>query len=317
MKIRIALYAATIFSLSTSVSANEASYQIRVNMDALSQDFVQAPPYAAVNVDALAGDAYYASPIFSNTGAPQAAISLPDADLDPLTRAMLLVEAHEAALPHVRYHVTYSMSVAPDYPELLTHLVQVTRYNLGPAKRAALKNHLPENELAAPEEFGIGPHVSWRFVLSPTMGMQSALEYAGRAELADSQAESADCLGTPCLSLHTPQGPSLAWQPVTPPQLGAATYTPLGQWGVVRPARVMQELWAAMTSEGMDPLPYDPARPAFQFVMSLEADGIEPVVTGLAQQAIVMDSTVSEVWTRRVQTGPQPPEYAQSYVARR
>src|SRR5690606_22162753 len=132
----------------------------------------------------------------------QSSINLPDADLDPIARSVLLVEAYEAPLPHARYRIAYSMNVAPDYPESRNDHVEVTRYNLGPTRRNDLKRYMPENQLANPEEFGVGPHVSWRFVLSPVMGMQAALLYASRTELSETQAQAADCLGEPCLSLH-------------------------------------------------------------------------------------------------------------------
>lgn len=317
MKTRVLIYAAMLIALSTEAAADDARHQALAELDTQAQAFVHASQYTEIDVDALAGDTYYSPQNFPNAHGAQSSISLPDADLDPIARSVLLVEAYEAPVPHARYRIAYSMNVAPDHPESRDDYVEVTRYNLGPARRNDLKGYVPENQLAAPEEFGIGPHVSWRFVLSPVMGMRAGLRYASRAELNDAQAQAADCLGEPCLSLNDPQGPDYAWQPVAPPRLDAASYASQSDWGLARPARVIQELWASMSADGMDPLPYVPGQPAFQFVVSLNTGGQEAVITGLARQGVVMDSSVSEIWTKRFQMAQHLPDYSALLVPRR
>lgn len=312
----IPVWAAVLLALSTNAAADNAKHQTLAEMDNQAQVFVHAPQYTKADVEALTGDAYYSSHTFPGYPGTPSTVTLPDASLDAITRSVLLLEAHEAPLPHVRYRISYSVNGAPDYPELRHDHVEVTRYNLGPARRNDLKTHVPEHQLADPDEFGVGPHVSWRFVLSPVMGMQAALLYAGRAEMNEAQAQAADCLGEPCLSLNDAQGPDYAWQSFEPPQPGAALYNSQSDWGVARPARAVQELWTAMSMDGMDPVPYVRDQPAFQFVVSLNTDGQEAVITSLARQGTVMDSSVAEIWTKRVQIGPHLPDYSVLFVSR-
>lgn len=59
--------------------------------------------------------------------------------LDALTRAVLLVHAYDAPLPHVRYRVEYSMNVSPHVPEARQdHVEADARVNSGRAGRIML-----------------------------------------------------------------------------------------------------------------------------------------------------------------------------------
>lgn len=317
MKTQFLLCAAMLLALSTQAAASNARDQALVQLDTQAQEFVQATQYVEVDVDALTDDTYYSSRNFPGAFGAQSSASLPDASLDAIARSVLLLDAREAPLLHARYRIRYSMNGAPDFPEIQHDYVEVIRYNLGPALRDDIKQYVPANKLGGPAEFGIGPHVGWRFALSPVMGMQAGLLYASRTELTEAQARAADCLGERCLSLTEIQGPEYTWQPVVPPRFDKALYASQSDSSVARPARVIQELWATMSADGMDPLPYAPERPAFEVVVSQNVAGQEAAVIALARQAVVMDHSLAEIWTQRVQIAGGAPEFSVLYVPRR
>lgn len=313
---RLLLGATAFVFLGGPVAAQNPYHQALAELDTQAQVFIQADGHAQIEPDTLTGDSYYSVRNFPGMGESQA-LSLPDADLDPLTRSILLLESREARLPHVRYRVTYSMNVSAEVPEARQAYVDITRFNLGPVRRADLLSSVPDGQVADPDEFGIGPHVSWRFVMMPVMGSQASLVYAGRKEISHDHAQRADCLGEPCLSLADPAGPALNWQPVATPQLAAPAYAWTTDWGVSGAARGMQELWASMASEGMDPLPYTPGQAHFVFVLSFNTAGQEAALSALAQQAVVLDDAVLEVWTQRYEVAGSPAEFSTLFVPRR
>lgn len=316
MKTTLWLCAFALLSASVQAAGNPLQ-QAMAQLDAMGNEFVQAANHSQINTDNLTDSRYYTAITFPNATSAHTSIGLPDAGLDALTRAVLLVHTYEAPLPHTRYRVEYSMNVSPDVPEARQDYVEVRRYNLGPARRADLQASTPANHLADPQEFGVGPHVSWRFVMAPVMGFQAALIHAGRVEIPAAQAQADDCLGVSCLALANPTGPERSWQPVPSPQLEPALYASRSNWGVATPARVMQELWSSIAGQGMDPLPYQPGKAAFQFVISSNIDGQEAAVVGLARQSIVLDSTVSEIWTQRFEAEQTPPDFSTLLVPRR
>src|SRR3546814_3406799 len=58
----------------------------------------------------------------------------PDADLDPVTRGMLLFTSKEAPLDTARYRITrYQSSLGGDWPDVRHSYIEITRYNLAPA----------------------------------------------------------------------------------------------------------------------------------------------------------------------------------------
>lgn len=311
------LCALALSSACAQAVADNPLQKAMAQFDAMGNTFVQAANHTQINADYLADSKYYTAANFPNATAAHTSIGLPDAGLDALTRAVLLVHAYEAPLPHVRYRVEYSMNMSPDVPEARQDHVEVRRYNLGPARRADLQASTPANQLADPQEFGVGPHVSWRFVMTPVMGFQAALTHAGRVEIPDARAQADDCLGVSCLALAGPTGPERGWQAIPSPQLEPALYASRSNWGVATPARVMEELWSSIAGQGMDPLPYQPGQSAFQFVISSNTDGQQAAVVGLARQSVVLDSTVSEIWTKRFEAEQPPPDFSTLLVPRR
>lgn len=319
MIISIRLCVAVVISLlSTIAFANNGYQQELIRLDSEAQAFTQAPGFVSVDPDSLTDERYYSATHFPTAAEGQASVLLPDADLDAMSRAVLILEAHEGQLPHVRYLIRYSMSISVDFHEAQYDYVEVTRFNLGPARRTDLLEYVSVEHVAPPSEFGIGPHVTWRFAMTPVMGMRAGLNYASRTEVPAAQAQRMDCLGEPCLSLADTEGPGFSWNPLTPPELKRPLYFDRSQLGSsTRSVRIVEELWESMTSNGMDPLPYRPDQPHFVFVVSVDVAGQDASALGMARQAMVLDDSIKEVWTRRIEAGQMPAEFSAMYVPRR
>src|SRR5690606_6603798 len=142
----------------------------------------------------------------------------------PLTKAVLLLENAEGALPRSRHHMTVrvlQVEASPaGGPEPML-FVQLDRYNLGPAVRAELAESLGEEHVAPAAEFGEGPSVSWRFVMHQVMGQNAALVAAARLELAPETAAVTACLGAPCLQAHGVTEELAIWHELEPVDLTA------------------------------------------------------------------------------------------------
>src|SRR3546814_15024582 len=65
-------------------------------------------------------------------GAGESALP-PDADLDPVTRGLLLFASQEAPLDTARYRITrHQSSPGGDWPDVRHSYIEITRYNLAP-----------------------------------------------------------------------------------------------------------------------------------------------------------------------------------------
>jgi hypothetical protein len=275
--------------------------------------FVEAADYTLIDAGSLADQNYYSLQRFPSMGA--GSMFSPDSDLDAVTRAVLLLESREAELPHVRYRITYNVESLPDIPEAQQAYIEVTRYNMGPTLRADLLKSIPAEHVANSASFGVGPHVSWRFVMAARMGMLADVERASRKELTQAQAAAADCLGEPCLSLSDAEGPVGKWRPAQPPTVAGPRYA-RGSGSVDHPARVAQELLAAAAPDGLEPADYKPDSPRMVFVISLNVSGQDEAAMGLLHDAMVMDDAIAEIWTRRQQFAGGPADFAQFFAPR-
>jgi len=276
--------------------------------------YVGADAFIEMDAVSLAEGDWYDASRFPNMGA---SAFRPDAGIDPVTKSILLLESREAPLPHSRYRVTYRLATAsPDYPEVRYAYVEVTRFNLGPAVRKdVIEAYGAEN--AAPEEvFGVGPHVSWRFVTGEVMGMHASVIRASRKELSAEQARAADCLGVACLSLDIPQGPDGKWQTLSPPDFEPPVYREEDN-GMVGPAGVADELFSRATRHGEEPREDAFAdKPQMIFVISMNIAGQDQTALGLLHQPWLMDDAISDIWTQRLQAGPDAIEWRELTVHR-
>lgn len=297
-----------------TVQANDPYQDALARMKQAAQVFIAGNGFVEQSADELAGEHYYSERTFPSMASSAASVFLPDADLDGLTRTILLLEAQEAELPHVRYQIHYSSHVDSEIPELKHEYIEVTRYNVGPARRADLLQYVDAEHAASPAEFGIGPHVSWRFALAPIMGMQAHVMYAARKEITDLAAQQAMCFAQPCLSLAAPELPHGQSQVLAPVLLAPTTYRAEHAAGIARPARVLEELWAELKSE--DPLPYHKNAPQFVFVISMDVIGQDSLSLGTGLQAMVLDDSIAQVWLQRVQVAGMEPELTRVFISR-
>lgn len=268
-------------------------------------EFITAPGYLEVAQDDLLRD-WYTPERFPNA---TSSIFQPDADLDPLSKAVLLVESQESPLLHARYLITYLYDTpALDYPEASLSLVEVTRFNLGPARHEAVVSEHGANAAPA-EEFGVGPDVSWRFAFSTIQGQKSHVVSASRHELVDGEAAAVDCLGVPCLDLsgrELPAGEFEFANEDTPEFTWSTPYQSYPQeGGVALPVRTAAEMFSAATygQGALEPSDGDSLEPQLIIVLSWNVDGQDSNSDSVLREGRIMDHAIAEVWWQRQEAG--------------
>lgn len=314
MSVRIILSFVIGLCAPLAIQANELYQNALVQLDQAAQLFIAGDNHLEQSVEELTGDRYYSEKNFPEVASSSTSVFYPDTALDALTRSILLLEAHEAELPHVRYQINFSSYTDTEIPELRHEYIEITRYNLGPTRRVDLLQYVDAEHVASPAEFGVGPHVSWRFAMAPIMGMRANVLYAARKEISDTAAQQALCFSHSCLSLEAPELPQGSSPALTPVVLAPAVYRADNPSGVARPARVMEELWAEMGTD--DPLPYYINKPQFVFVISMDVVGQDSLSLGTGLQAMVFDDVIAKVWLQRVQMAGMAPELTQVLISR-
>ncbi len=153
---------------------------------------------------------------------PSDSVFLASAEVGVLAKALLALEVADGALERTRHHGTVRVLSTGRSPVVF---VQVDRYNLGPSLHAELVAELGAEHVAPLEEFGVGQHVSWRFVMHQVMGQEAALIAAARAVIGEAQADAAPCLGMPCLLTTGGIEDHAVWHELEAVDLGAETHT--------------------------------------------------------------------------------------------
>lgn len=291
------------------VSARVLSDEVQQALEQQDNAHVQQPGFVEVELDAALWERHYRllDDWLSKSGqsSASATATLPDSDMGPIERAMRLIEAREGKLPRVRYHIEYRRVALPALDDWEPRAqLQISRFNLGPVLRRELLAALGAENVAAPEEFGIGPHVRWRFVIGPAQGMKAEIWRSARQLLGAAEAEAADCLGIPCLSTDLVAGPTSGWQELEqPPQFAP----PLA--GEFADAAAAAGIVAA-AGLGPDNLGYgemvetaSPTAPQLVLLVS-EGLGADPALEVLALQPAVMDDAIAQLWLRRVEMAP-------------
>ncbi len=275
------LLGVAVLAISASASANPA------------KGFTGAKDFRPVNIEALEGARYYTAVRFPKLGA---SAFHPDADLPAPTRALLLLDGYEDRLPHVRYLITYQPTSEDASPDDTRDLVEITRFNLGPAVRAELAGSVPAEHLAPVKTFGVGPHVRWRFAMSPMRGMSAGLDAVSRRLVPAQEASAMQCLGQPCTSLEASDGPKGRWKTQAAPEL-PPSYRRVAQDGPV-PASVLEQMLTLLGEDALRPMPFSAQAERLAFVVSVNASGQEQQTTGLARNALVFDDSIGTQWVR-------------------
>lgn len=239
----------------------------------------------------------------------------PDAGINAATKALMVLQSQEPALPHVRYRITYRLDNAPDFGGYPNAYVEVTRFNLGPVRRADTVASTPDGVPVAPAEyFGVGPSVSWRFVMGWHQSSAADVVRASRRVLTTAQAEAMDCLGAPCMAMASSRGPDGKWQEATPPTPRFATYVATKD-GSSTAAHISELLYrqASAGQDRVEALPMHDATPQLTFVISMNVEGQDTVADGLLHQQLLQDDAVSDIWTRRREAGVDTVDWQQYF----
>lgn len=305
--LRHMLAAAAVFIMTACLGASAAwavvlPEPIVNELDQRFDAFILANGFVQIDAASLIDEDWYTEARFPQMGS---SVMRPDSMIDPVTRAILLFESQEAPLPHVRYRITYRLSVAaPDYPDVRHASIEVTRFNLGPLVRKEIVASYGSEHAAPAAVFGVGPHISWRFVTGSVMGMAANIVRASRKALTAPEARAAQCLGVPCLSREPIEGPPGEWQSVMPPDLEPVAYASINE-GMPGPARIADYLFAYATRDGHEPA-YDATadQPQITFVISINVVGQERTASGTTRQSGLLDDAISGIWTQRRQVGP-------------
>lgn len=260
------------------------------------EQFTSAAGFRPVDVEALESARYYDAERFPDMGA---SVFMPDADLPGPVRALLLMDSQEGALPHARYLVNYQRIDKAGSPDETQELLDVTRFNLGPAIHADLLNSTAAEHLADVKVFGEGPHVRWRLVMSPRRGMVAGLDDVSRQQVPDQAAAAMDCLGQPCTTLESARGPGGDWQPQGLAELPPSFRRMTAQGAA--PASVLEQLLMLLGEDAQRSAPFAADARRLMFVVSIHTDGQEQTATGLARNTLVFDDAIGAHWVRTAQ----------------
>lgn len=229
--------------------------------------------------------------------------------LAPPTRALLKLEAAEGTIAPARYRIRYGLVEVPNPPNaepLTVSLVQIDRFNLGPARRAERRREHGAGNVRA-ESFAGDDHVSWRFATRPVMGTTAMTAAAARAEIPHAFAETMDCLGAPCTAAATTEATGLNWQAAEAPGLDFESDYAIERDGVPSPAAVLDLLLAESNAarrnetivwRGFEPREGVAEGSPFVDIVIETGLGQDGHIAGLLRDDHLMDHTTRTRWTR-------------------
>ena len=115
-----------------------------------------------------------------------------------------------------------------------------------------------------------------------------------------------DCLGRPCTTLESAEGPKGRWKPQksTPLPPSFKRSTPQGPV----PAHVVEQLLAMVGEDAQRGVPFAPNAQRLVFVVSANAGGQDHQTTGLARNGLVFDDAIGTQWLRFDQVAGMAPE---------
>lgn len=275
-------------------------------------DFTSMPGYRGLDLPALDKAIWSILP-----NAPDSALA-PGAALAPLVKAVLAVQAHDGVLPHARYHLRYGqadVTTQPGRPTERLSLIELRRFNLGPARHRQLQETHGADNVAPLAHFGEGPHVGWRIATRGLRGTQASFVAASRREIGTPES---DCMGFHCLMGQGINAHLTGWdmQPGQPAPVFSPSYEPAFRGGPSSAAALdMLALENRMAeTDGAGDARWNP----FEWRESVEPG--EPFIdvvieVGLGQDAGVdvvlrdselMDTSLETVWHRLVAFGTVP-----------
>ena len=228
-------------------------------------------------------------------------VFLPSSDLDPFVMAVLMLELHEPLLERVRYRLRYGMvwaELEEGKAPLPLSLVQLDRFNLGPAIRDTVVESMGADHVAPPEEFGVGPHTSWRLITRPIMGHSAMPLAISHQEIGDEKAAAATCFEQSCTSLEAITEEAAQWRgeaktPVAPEE---TSYEVIRN-RVLSPAAATEMLTADLTRNLMSEpreSAYD-GRPFIELVIETGL-GQDSALSAALHDTAMMDDSIKAYW---------------------
>lgn len=231
--------------------------------------------------------------------------------IGPSVMAILAVEAHEEPLERVRYRLQYGSGGAGGDPSgFLTEMsfIQIDRFNLGPAIREELIDIHGAENAPPPGVFGDGPHVSYRFAMSPIQGNAASINAASRTEMPDAQATSMACFDAPCLTTETIIEDAVSWQDERDLSIDFDQPYEIRRGGVISPAAAMDLLTLqhgiASTNDGrLSPGSFelresvDFAEPFAETIIEINL-GQEENIDAALHDTHLMDHMTEAMWRR-------------------
>src|SRR5690625_34327 len=228
-------------------------------------------------------------------------VFLPSGDLDPFVMAVLMLELHEPALERVRYRLRYGMVLAEideGKAPLPVSLIQLDRFNLGPAIREMVVKAVGGNHAAPAEEISDGPHTSWRLITRPIMGHSAMPLAISHQEISDEQAAAASCFGQSCTALTPVTDEAAEWRgenkTVTIPE--GTSYEVIRNQ-VLSPAAATEILTADLT-QGLMREPRESASDGKPFIEIVVETGLgqDSSLSAALHDNAMMDDSIKAYW---------------------
>lgn len=232
---------------------------------------------------------------------PEPSVFLPTSDISPLAMGILALENAEGPRDRVRYHITYGLADIPKhqrYGTLPVSFVQIDRYSMGATIRQDVIDSYGGEYVAPPEEFDVGPHVSWRLVTRPIQGTRALIVAAGRRELTDAQAQQATCLNTPCLFYGMrPEENQLPWSDTEEAPQALDVAYPTARNGLLTPAAAMEQLTSgARYSAGeQNRAAGSPPEPFLEAIIEINL-GQDAAMMARMRRGGLMDDSIAANW---------------------
>lgn len=275
-------------------------------LESLTDQFLVADGYEPIaDVDGLTDAEWYTESRFPKWNTQS--VFLPDTDMSPVQKAIMLVDHYEGTLPHVRYHVAFRPEfVFTDNYTAPPHAhITVTRFNLGPVHRQDLVEQVGEEHLAPEAEFGIGPSVSWRFVITPIQGQNAHVVAASRKVLSTAQTADMQCFDISCMSLALPEGPGAEMEEIDAPEHDAQAHeagaTPDYNSEVGNIADMLAQMALGDSGYGEPVEGLSPGESPLTLVLSSGVGGQDPAAAGMLHETHIMDDAIAELWYGRLQ----------------
>lgn len=213
-----------------------------------------------------------------------------DAELSPLTKAILLVESDAGEMERARFRVRHGIELRDQPPAadpVEFQLIQVDRFVIAPA---------------------FGPHLSYCFEFRPIQALTAALFDASVAEIPEAAAAALDCMGTSCTSEGFAVDPAAPWQMGSDTPITFDTVYASERDDVPSPAAAMDlalvEMGVATATSGQPRWQGFEHRegvvPGEPFVHAVVEFGIgqDSMVDVAIRETHLMDDSTSEMWQR-------------------